>query len=78
MHVVFYRNLNLGHSGSPNREQLETALLDAGAKRVRSFQTNGTVLIEANNPADVVAKAERGIRDASGYEDAAFVRNLAD
>ena len=59
MHVVFYRNLNLGHSGSPNREQLETALLDAGAKRVRSFQTNGTVLIEANNPADVVAKAER-------------------
>lgn len=78
MHVVFYRNLNLGHVGSPSREQLERALFDAGAKRVRSFQTNGTVLIEANNPYGVVAKAEKRIRDVSGYEDAAFVRKLAD
>ena len=50
MHVVLYRNLNLGHAGSPNREQLEGALERAGALRVKSFQTNGTVLLEAEDP----------------------------
>lgn len=52
--VVFYRNVNLGHTGSPRREQLEAALAAAGAERVRSFQTNGTVLLRAQDPAATV------------------------
>lgn len=40
--VAFYRNMNLGHAGSPDRAGLEGALRDAGARLARSFQTNGT------------------------------------
>jgi uncharacterized protein (DUF1697 family) len=78
MHVVFYRNLNLGHAGSPNREQLEGALERGGASRVKSFQTNGTVLIDAEDPEGVVAGAAGELVAAAGYDDAAIVRPLAD
>jgi uncharacterized protein (DUF1697 family) len=78
VHVVLYRNLNLGHAGSPNRERLEGALERAGAVRVKSFQTNGTVLIEAEDPEGVVAAAASELAAAAGYHDAAFVRSLAD
>lgn len=78
MHVVFYRNLNLGHAGSPNREQLEGALERGGALRVRSFQTNGTVLLEAEAPERVVAAAASELGSLAGYDDAAIVRPLAD
>lgn len=78
MHVVFYRNLNLGHPGSPNRDQLELALLDAGAERAKSFQTNGTVLIKADEPIKVVAQAASSLARESGYDGAAIVRPLKD
>lgn len=78
MHVVFYRNLNLGHAGSPNREQLEGALKRGGAAHVKSFQTNGTVLLKAEDPKAVVAEAARELAIAAGYDDAAIVRPLAD
>lgn len=78
MHVVFYRNLNLGHAGSPNREQLEGALNRGGASHVKSFQTNGTVLLRAEDPERVVAEAARELATSAGYEDAAIVRPLAD
>lgn len=78
MHVVFYRNLNLGHPGSPNREQLEGALSRGGASRVKSFQTNGTVLLEAEHPERAVAEAASELVAAAGYDDAAIVRPLTD
>ena len=78
MHVVFYRNLNLGHAGSPNRAQLEGARERGGALRVRSFQTNGTVLLEAEAPERVVAAAASELGSLAGYDDAAIVRPLAD
>lgn len=78
MHAVFYRNLNLGHAGSPTREQLEGSLARAGALRVRSFQTNGTVLLEADDPERVVAAAAPELASAAAYDDAAFLRPLAD
>ncbi len=77
MHAVFYRNLNLGHRGSPTREQLERSLLQAGAQRVKSFQTNGTVLIIAEDPVRVVREAAEAISECSGYDDAAIVRSVA-
>ncbi|MGH3975217.1 MAG: DUF1697 domain-containing protein [Pseudonocardiaceae bacterium] len=78
MHVVFYRNLNLGHAGSPNREQLEGALKGGGASHVKSFQSNGTVLFKAEDPEGVVAEAANGLVTAAGYDDAAIARPLAD
>ncbi|MBC7278408.1 DUF1697 domain-containing protein [Nocardioides sp.] len=78
MHVVFYRNLNLGHAGSPNREQLEGALKAGGAAQVKSFQTNGTVLFKAEDPEGVVAAAAGELVAVAGYADAAIVRPLAD
>ncbi|MEU2199567.1 DUF1697 domain-containing protein [Isoptericola sp. NPDC019482] len=81
-HVVLYRAMNLGHRGSPVRAELEAALLEAGARAVRSFQTNGTVLLD---PGDDASAAERVVREAaprlaerSGYTHAALVRPLAD
>ncbi len=77
MHAVFYRSLNLGHRGSPTREQFERSLLEAGAQRVKSFQTNGTALIVADDPERVVSVAARTLTQCSGYADAAMVRTVA-
>ncbi|SKC52017.1 DUF1697 domain-containing protein [Krasilnikoviella flava] len=86
-HVVLYRAMNLGHRGSPVRAELEAALLAAGARAVRSFQTNGTVLLDPGEPGTTTADAaaERVMRAAvprlaerSGYTHAALVRPLDD
>ncbi|MFH8485305.1 DUF1697 domain-containing protein [Streptomyces longisporoflavus] len=74
--VVFYRNMNLGHPGSPDRATLEEVLVAAGARTARSFQTNGTVLLDAGNPAKVVSQAAGEFKTAAGYTDAAMVRSL--
>ena len=73
--VAFYRNMNLGHPGSPDRTTLEKALSGAGGESVRSFQTNGTVLFRADDPRGVVARAAAALRDV-GYTDAGIVRPL--
>ncbi|WP_415856406.1 DUF1697 domain-containing protein [Sinomonas sp. G460-2] len=72
--AVFYRNLNLGHRGSPTRAVLEAALMDAGAVRVASVQTNGTVLLETPDPNRVVAKAASTLERECGYRDAGLIR----
>lgn len=77
MHAVFYRSLNLGHCGSPTREQLEMSLLEAGAQRVKSFQTNGTALIVADDPKRVVTAAAGTLAECAGYTGAAMVRTVA-
>lgn len=75
-HVVFYRNMNLGHRGSPDRATLETVLSAAGGRGVTSFQTNGTVLFEADDPLGVVRGAAAGLETAAGYAGTAMVRSL--
>ena len=77
MHALFYRGMNLGHRGSPTREQVERSLTEAGAERVRSFQTNGTVLIVADDPELVVGAAAKSLAECSGYADVAFLRPVA-
>jgi uncharacterized protein (DUF1697 family) len=74
--VVFYRNMNLGHPNSPSRAVLEGALREAGASFARSFQTNGTVLLEVGDADahEVVDRAASQLMTVSGYKDAAFVR----
>lgn len=78
MHVIFYRNLNLGHAGSPSRDELESALLDAGATRAKSFQTNGTVLLDAPSPEKVVSAAADSLASHAGYEDSALLREVGE
>ena len=48
LHAAFFRNMNLGQarSLSPTRAVLEEAFRSAGARQVRSFQTNGTVAFD--------------------------------
>ncbi|GAA2670336.1 hypothetical protein [Nonomuraea recticatena] len=55
---------------------LEDALRAAGASSARSFQTNGTVLIEVGDtsPREVVNRAAPRLLTVSGYDDAVFVR----
>ena len=76
--VVFYRNMNLGHGGSPDRAGLEAALSGAGARLARSFQTNGTVVLDvgAQDPRAVLARAAPVLKGSAGYADAVFVRPL--
>ncbi|NHN57147.1 hypothetical protein G9U51_15355 [Calidifontibacter sp. DB0510] len=57
--VAFFRNLNLGHPGSPDRLGLEAAFARAGADGIRSFQTNGTVAFEARAPKTVAARHDQ-------------------
>ncbi len=69
--VAFFRNLNLGHRGSPVRSQLEGAFTSAGAVSVRSFQTNGTVIFDPGDlvPEAVVSAARPALAEAAGYDD---------
>ena len=64
--VALFRNLNLGHRGSPNRAALEAAFTDAGATDVFSFQTNGTVAHRSLDP-DAVLRAASASLAADGY-----------
>lgn len=75
--VVFYRSMNLGQPPSPDRAGLEAALDEAGGHDVRSFQTNGTALLRADDPAAVVAAAAGTLAERWGYTDAGLVRPLA-
>jgi len=79
--VAFFRNMNLGQSRShsPTRPVLEGAFSTAGAERVRSFQTNGTVLFDPLDqaPADVLQRVRTILAHAVGYTDIAPSQPLA-
>ncbi|MFC8598071.1 DUF1697 domain-containing protein [Isoptericola sp. NPDC057191] len=82
-HVVLYRAMNLGHRGSPVRAALERALLDGGAQAARSFQTNGTVLLDVGDGDDATAAAVTRaaaplLAAGCGYAGAALVRSLGE
>ncbi|MCA0294011.1 MAG: hypothetical protein LCH96_01630 [Actinobacteria bacterium] len=76
-HVAFFRNLNLGQarSKSPTSAVLVSAFLTSGARLATSFQTNGTVVFEADDPAAVVVGARGVLAGATGYADVAVVRD---
>ncbi|MEZ5089067.1 MAG: DUF1697 domain-containing protein [Micropruina sp.] len=74
-HVAFFRNMNLGQarSHSPTRPVLEAAFERAGAVRVRSFQTNGTVLFDplGRSAARVIADVRDTLAEQVGYTEIA-------
>lgn len=59
--VAFFRNLNLGHRGSPTGNELVAAF--GGPAVARNFQSNGTVLFTSATPEATASHALRGLRD---------------
>lgn len=72
--VAFFRNLNLGHRGSPSRDQLLQAFAEAGCADARSFQTNGTVILDVAAPTRTARKVVSLLGPVCGYTDAVVVR----
>jgi uncharacterized protein (DUF1697 family) len=70
--------MNLGHPGSPDRHSLLSILEDAGARKVKSIQTNGTVLLKANSPDQVIDTATSVLSAQFGYSDAVITKNLSE
>lgn len=75
-HVIFYRNMNFGHPGSPTRHMLEVSLLQAGAELATSFQTNGTVLLSATAPELVLRRSAEILANSAAYRDLAVVCSI--
>lgn len=71
--VALFRNLNLGHPGSPTSAELVEAFGGPGA--ARRFQSNGTVVFEAADPEKAAAQAIVELR-AAGYRHPVIVRTL--
>ena len=74
--VAFFRNLNLGHRGSPSRAELEQAFAASDARSVRSFQTNGTVAFVAQDATTTLARVVANLTAICGWDDVAPVRPL--
>jgi len=72
--VAFFRNLNLGQAKSPTKDQLVCSFTTVGAKNVRSFQVNGTVVFTASRPEETVARTLALLRPVCRYRDVALVR----
>lgn len=75
MHVALFRNLNLGHGGSPTKDELLSAF--DGALRVRSFQTNGTVIFSATSARVACDQALHALR-ARGFEHPVMLRTIGE
>lgn len=79
-HAVFFRNLNLGRANCPDRVQLESAFMSAGADTAASFLTNGTLVFSSKNQASarkVLARACRTLQAECGLREPAYLREVA-
>jgi uncharacterized protein (DUF1697 family) len=80
-YVAFFRNVNLGHTRSPSRAQLENAFLQSGAESAVSFQTNGTLVYTAasrEHAESVLVGAREALHRSCGTSEPAFLRALSD
>jgi uncharacterized protein (DUF1697 family) len=78
-HAVFFRNLNLGRANCPDRAQLESAFMSAGAESAASFLTNGTLVFSSTSQArarKVLAQACRILRSGCGLREPAYLRKV--
>lgn len=66
--VAFMRNVNQGQRGHPSTADILAGFADAGCPGARTFQSNGTVVFESDEPARVVELAEEAIGVRSGVE----------
>lgn len=73
--VAFFRNLNLGHAGSPSGKELVDAF--GGEDIARNFQTNGTVIFYSAEPFRLVRAAQKKLK-AYGFSHDVMHRSLAE
>ena len=62
------RNVNQGQRGHPSTGDILAGFADAGCIGVQTFQSNGTILFDADEPAEVIAQAADAIAARSGHE----------
>lgn len=66
--MAFMRNVNQGQRGHPSTSDILAGFADAGCADARTFQSNGTVVFESDEPARVVELAAEAIGVRSGVE----------
>ena len=76
--VAFMRNVNQGQRGHPSTADIVAGFGDAGCPDVQTFQSNGTILFDSDEPAEVVTSAEEAIAARSGVERDILWITLAD
>jgi uncharacterized protein (DUF1697 family) len=79
-HAVFFRNLNLGRPGKPDRAQLEAAFAAAGARAVVSFLSTGNIVFGAAGDARarrIVHAARVQLKYVCGFDEPACLRRLS-
>ncbi|MCR2817479.1 DUF1697 domain-containing protein [Microbacterium sp. zg.Y1090] len=64
--VGFLRNVNQGQRGHPSTADILAAFADAGVPDAVTFQSNGTVVFRADDPAGAVADAVRALEARTG------------
>ena len=62
------RNVNQGQRGHPSTADIVARFADAGCPEVQMFQSNGTIVFDSDDPAEVVASAAEAIAARSGQE----------
>lgn len=66
--VALMRNVNQGQRGHPSTADILAGFADAGCPGATTFQSNGTILFDADRPADTVALAAEAITARSGHD----------
>lgn len=78
MHAVaFLRNVNQGQRGHPSSADVFASFVDAGAVAPQAFQSNGTVVFDADDPQAVLGGALAHLAARSGLERDGFWMPLA-
>ncbi|MEV5071258.1 DUF1697 domain-containing protein [Microbacterium sp. LMI12-1-1.1] len=65
--VAFMRNVNQGQRGHPSTSDIVAGFADAGCPSVQTFQSNGTILFDSDEPASVVEQAADAVAARSGH-----------
>jgi uncharacterized protein (DUF1697 family) len=77
-HVAFLRNVNQGQRGHPSTDDIRAAFSDAGCPDAVPFQSNGTILFDADDAAAVMETVVASITARSGLERDAFAVPFAE
>ncbi|WP_344096651.1 DUF1697 domain-containing protein [Microbacterium deminutum] len=75
--VALLRNVNQGQRGNPSTADIRAGFTDAGCRNVELFQSNGTVLFDADDPVEAAERASAGIAARSGHEREVYCIALA-
>ncbi|MEO8907088.1 MAG: DUF1697 domain-containing protein [Microbacteriaceae bacterium] len=70
--VAFLRNVNQGQRGHPSSQDVLGAFRDAGCAEVVCFQSNGTVIFDADPVPEIVAEVMVSLAARSGAEREGF------